>query len=82
MCIRDSFTLFTDLSENVGSKPTVVEKAEAQRDKVLELSLIHISTLSPPPSRASRACAVPRRSPASAARAWTRSWVKEGVHNG
>ena len=34
----DHFTLFTDLSENVGSKPTVVEKAEAQRDKVLELT--------------------------------------------
>ena len=33
------FTLFTDLSENVGSKPTVVEKAEAQRDKVLELTI-------------------------------------------
>ena len=35
------------------------------------------TTLSPPPSRASRACAVPRRSPASAARASKRSWVKE-----
>lgn len=35
----DHFTLFTDLSENVGSKPTVVEKAEAQRDKVLELTI-------------------------------------------
>ena len=34
-----TFTLFTDLSENVGSKPTVVEKAEAQRDKVLELTI-------------------------------------------
>ena len=35
----DHFTLFTDLSENVGSKPTVVEKAEAQRDKVLEMAI-------------------------------------------
>ena len=35
----DHFTLFTDLSENVGSKPTVVEKAEAQRDKVLEMTI-------------------------------------------
>ena len=35
----DHFTLFTDLSESVGSKPTVVEKAEAQRDKVLELTI-------------------------------------------
>ena len=34
-----SLTLFTDLSENVGSKPTVVEKAEAQRDKVLEMTI-------------------------------------------
>ena len=35
----DHFTLFTDLSENVGSKPTVVEKAEAQQDKVLEMTI-------------------------------------------
>lgn len=35
----DHFTLFTDLSENVGSRPTVVEKAEAQRDKVLEMTI-------------------------------------------
>ena len=35
----DHFTLFTDLSESVGSKPTVVEKAEAQRDKVLEMTI-------------------------------------------
>ena len=34
----DHFTLFTDLSETVGSKSTVVEKAETQRDKVLELT--------------------------------------------
>ena len=37
--LYDHFTLFTDLSENVGSKPTVVEKAEAQRDKVLEMTI-------------------------------------------
>ena len=35
----DHFALFTDLSETVGSKSTVVEKAEAQRDKVLELTI-------------------------------------------
>ncbi len=35
----DHFTLFTDLSEAMGSKSTVVEKAEAQRDKVLELTI-------------------------------------------
>ena len=35
----DHFTLFTDLSETMGSKCTVVEKAEAQRDKVLELTI-------------------------------------------
>ena len=35
----DHFALFTDLSETMGSKSTVVEKAEAQRDKVLELTI-------------------------------------------
>ena len=35
----DHFTLFTDLSETMGTKATVVEKAEAQRDKVLELTI-------------------------------------------
>ncbi|MEG2222133.1 MAG: DNA-directed RNA polymerase subunit alpha [Oscillospiraceae bacterium] len=35
----DHFALFTDLSESVSSKPTVVEKAEAQHDKVLELTI-------------------------------------------
>ncbi len=35
----DHFILFTDLSEAVGSKSTVVEKAEAQRDKVLEMTI-------------------------------------------
>src|SRR5699024_7720815 len=31
--------LFTDLSETMGNKSTVVEKEEAQRDKVLELTI-------------------------------------------
>ncbi len=35
----DHLTLFTDLSETMGSKSTVVEKAEAQRDKVLEMTI-------------------------------------------
>jgi len=35
----DHFTLFTDLSDAIGSKSTVVEKAEAQRDKVLEMTI-------------------------------------------
>ena len=35
----DHFTLFTDLSETVGSQSTVVEKAEAQKDKVLEMTI-------------------------------------------
>jgi DNA-directed RNA polymerase subunit alpha len=35
----DHFTLFTDLSETVGSRSTVVEKMETQRDKVLELTI-------------------------------------------
>lgn len=35
----DHFMLFTDLSETMGSKSTVVEKAEAQRDKILELTI-------------------------------------------
>ena len=35
----DHFALFTDLSETVGSRSTVVEKAETQRDKVLELTI-------------------------------------------
>ncbi len=37
--LLDHFTLFTDLSETMGSKSTVVEKAETQRDKVLELTI-------------------------------------------
>jgi DNA-directed RNA polymerase subunit alpha len=35
----DHFTLFTDLSESISSKSTVVEKAETQRDKVLEMTI-------------------------------------------
>ena len=35
----DHFTLFTDLSETMGNKSTVVEKAEAQRDKVMEMTI-------------------------------------------
>ena len=35
----DHFTLFTDLSETVGSKSTVIEKTENQRNKVLELTI-------------------------------------------
>ena len=35
----DHFALFTDLGETVGSRSTVVEKAETQRDKVLEMTI-------------------------------------------
>jgi len=35
----DHFTLFTDLSDSIGSRSTVVEKAETQRDKVLEMTI-------------------------------------------
>jgi DNA-directed RNA polymerase subunit alpha len=35
----DHFMLFTDLSDTIGNKSTVVEKAEAQRDKVLEMTI-------------------------------------------
>ena len=35
----DHIALFTDLSESVGSRSTVVEKAETQRDKVLEMTI-------------------------------------------
>jgi len=35
----DHFALFTDLSETIGNKSTVVEKAETQRDKVLEMTI-------------------------------------------
>lgn len=35
----DHFTLFTDLSEAMGSKSTVVEKSESTRDKVLDMTI-------------------------------------------
>ena len=35
----DHFALFTDLSETMGSRSTVVEKAKAQRDKVMEMTI-------------------------------------------
>lgn len=35
----DHFALFTDLSETISSTATVVEKVEAQRDKVLEMTI-------------------------------------------
>jgi len=35
----DHFTLFTDLSETIGNQSTVIEKPEAQRDKVLEMTI-------------------------------------------
>lgn len=35
----DHFELFTDLSDTVGAKSTVVEKSETQRDKVLEMTI-------------------------------------------
>lgn len=35
----DHFVLFTDLSETVGSKSTVVEREETARDKVLEMTI-------------------------------------------
>ncbi len=35
----DHIALFTNLSETVGSRATVVEKAETQRDKVLEMTI-------------------------------------------
>ena len=35
----DHFTIFTDLSENIGSRSTVVDKVEEPRDKVLEMTI-------------------------------------------
>ena len=35
----DHFMLFTDLSDTIGNKSTVVEKAEASRDKVLDMTI-------------------------------------------
>ncbi len=37
--LTDHLSLFTDLSEAVANKSTVVEKAESHRDKVLELTI-------------------------------------------
>lgn len=37
--LTDHLSLFTDLSEAVANKATVVEKAESHRDKVLELTI-------------------------------------------
>ncbi len=37
--LSDHLMLFTDLSETIGNKSTVVEKSEAQRDKVLEMTI-------------------------------------------
>ena len=34
----DHFTLFTDLSDSISNRSTVVEKVETQRDKVLEMT--------------------------------------------
>ena len=35
----DHFTIFTDLSESISSRSTVVEQVETQRDKVLEMTI-------------------------------------------
>jgi DNA-directed RNA polymerase subunit alpha len=35
----DHFTLFTDLSETIGSRSIVIEKTETLRDKVLEMTI-------------------------------------------
>ena len=35
----DHFMLFTDLSDSIGSKSTVVEKTETQRDKMLDMTI-------------------------------------------
>ncbi|MDR1158109.1 MAG: DNA-directed RNA polymerase subunit alpha [Oscillospiraceae bacterium] len=37
--MSDHMMLFADLSDNVGSRSTVVEKAESHRDKVLEMTI-------------------------------------------
>ena len=37
--LSDHLSLFTDLSETVANKPTMAEKAETHRDKVLELTI-------------------------------------------
>ena len=35
----DHFTIFTDLSDSISTRATVVEKVESQRDKVLEMTI-------------------------------------------
>ena len=35
----DHFTIFTDLSESISARSTVVEQVETQRDKVLEMTI-------------------------------------------
>ena len=37
--LSDHLSLFTNLSETVASKPTMAEKAETHRDKVLEMTI-------------------------------------------
>ena len=37
--LTDHLSLFVDLSEEIGSHSTVVEKAETQHDKVLEMTI-------------------------------------------
>ena len=37
--LSDNLSLFTDLSETVASKPTMAEKPETHRDKVLEMTI-------------------------------------------
>lgn len=37
--LSDHLSLFTDLSETMASKPTMAEKAETHRDKVLEMTI-------------------------------------------
>ena len=39
MILSDHLSLFTNLSETVASKPTMAEKAETHRDKVLEMTI-------------------------------------------
>ena len=65
---------------------TVTRSAPSWRPRASRTSVPRASgpttptTLSPPPSRDSRACAVPRRLPASAGRASKTSWVKEATN--
>ena len=50
----DHFALFTDLSDNLGDKPTVVEKAADDRNKVLELTIEELDL-------SVRSCSCPKR---------------------